>query len=356
MNIQRVLLAPFAWIYAGVLAIRHALYDRGLKKSTRPTIPAIVVGNLALGGTGKTPHVELVLRILAQQRSIATLSRGYGRNSTGFREVSLSDHPGDSGDEPLQVKQKFPDVRVFVGADRVKAIKIIEKKVTGLDAVILDDAFQHRRLKAGLNIVLTTWQRPWHADSLLPAGRLRDIPSRAKAAQIVVVTKCPTAPSLEQQQHWRKALGLLPAQHLFFTGIEYGGLEPLLKGSMGSTEIEGISETRVLLVTGIADPRPLVDHLRSRFPTLEHVSFPDHHAFRKADLTQLAGRIGKFAPGPKLLVTTEKDAVRLRPLIANGPLQGIPMAVIGMRAVVLNEPERFGALIKEHAGPDKADR
>lgn len=352
MNLLRVLLSPFAWLYALVLKTRHALYDLSILNSTRPAVPTIVIGNLALGGTGKTPHVELVIDILKHSGPIATLSRGYGRKGNEFREVQLNDDPASVGDEPLQLKQKDPGIHVFVGADRIRSIGIIHQKIPDLKAIVLDDALQHRRLNASLNILLTTWNRPYFKDALLPAGRLRDVTSRAKAAQIVIVTKCPLLPSIEEKDGWRRDLHLRSDQELFFSGIEYSAAYSMEDRS----PIEISKEKDVLLVTGIADPQPLVDHFRPRCSRLEHFAFPDHHRFTKSDLQRLKERSGKFAPEGQLIVTTEKDAVRLRPLIEGGRLGNIPIAVIGIRAVLLNGSNRFGALIKEHVGKDKAHR
>lgn len=351
MTLRRFLLAPFAWLYGSVLLVRHGLYDAGIIKSARPMVPTIVIGNLALGGTGKTPMLELLLRTLAATAPVATLSRGYGRIGTGFHEVMVDDTAGRSGDEPLQVKRKFPGTHVFVGADRVGGIARIEQEVPGVKVVVLDDALQHRRLQAGLNILLTTWQRPWFRDALLPAGRLRDLRSRRKAAGIVVVTKCPVSPSAEESALWRERLGLTPHQQLFFAGIEYDELPP---GHDGSTMLEQQPMSNLLLFTGIADPEPLVSHLRQQ-ANIEHVAFPDHHAFTASDLERLAARFGTFAPGPKTLVTTEKDAARLGPLEGT-PLEGLPLMIIGMRAVILNESERFADLIKHHVATHPAHR
>lgn len=362
MHPRRILLAPFAWLYAAVLALRHAVYDTGLAKSVRPATPTIAIGNLALGGTGKTPMLELVLRLLDGTSPIATLSRGYGRAGTDFHEVRAEDDAARSGDEPVQVKRNYPSVRVFVGADRVRAIARIQGDVPGVKAVVLDDTLQHRRLDAGLNILLTTWQRPWCEDALLPAGRLRDLPSRSKAAQVVVVSKCPALPDTQEQARWRSRLGLHNDQELFFAGIEYEGLcvvsphPPGPPNKSAGTDDRSLATDHALLVTGIADPDPLVRHLRSKARHVEHIAFPDHHRFSPADLARLAERYGTFAPGPKTLVTTEKDAVRLVPLLAGSPLERVPVATIGMRTVILNAPERFAELIRRHVGTHPAHR
>jgi tetraacyldisaccharide 4'-kinase len=353
MLLRRVLFFPYTMWHGLVLTIRHALYDRGILRSTRPTVPTIAIGNLALGGTGKTPMLELVLRILGNTRPIATLSRGYGRRSTDIHEVEVTDTAEISGDEPVQVKQKFPDVSVFVGADRVKAIEEIQATIPEVKAVVLDDALQHRKLNAGSNILLTTWARPFCDDALVPAGTLRDLRSRATAAELVVVTKCPVLPEADEQRTWRTRLGLRGAQALFFAGIEYD--EP----KWYSARVEPVptgQDVSALLFTGIADPDPLVMHVRSIFGTVEHVAFPDHHAFRTADLGGLAARYANFAPGPNMLITTEKDAARLRSVLAGSPIADLPLAVIGMRAVILNEPERFADIIRHHAEPHPPHR
>lgn len=348
-TVRRLFGAPFALLYGGVLRLRHALYDAGLLARHRPAVPTIAIGNLSLGGTGKTPLMELVLRTLTGTAPLATLSRGYGRKGTDIHEVQATDMADRSGDEPLQVKRKFPAVRVFVGAERVKAIAHILEQVPDVKAVVLDDALQHRPLDAGLNILLTTWQRPYSEDMLVPAGTLRDLPSRAKAAQIVVVTKCPALPDAPERQRWRQRLGLRDDQALFFGGIAYDA-------PAGVHASGPLTTDSCLLVTGIADPAPLLAHVRGLYKQVEHVAFPDHHAFSPADLARLAARYAKFAPGPKMLVTTEKDATRLGSVIAGSPLDGTPLATIAMRAVILNEPERFADLIRRHVGPHQAHR
>lgn len=353
MLFRRILLWPFSVIYGTILRIRHGLYDLGILKSTRPGVPTIAIGNLALGGTGKTPMMELVLRTLADTAPLATLSRGYGRKTTTIHEVRSDDAAEQSGDEPLQVKTNFPAVYVFVGADRVKAIEHIQREVPGVKAVVLDDALQHRRLNAGLNILLTTAQRPYCDDALIPAGTLRDVQSRAEAAQVLVVTKCVDVPTGQEQAQWRKRLHLDADQQLFFAGIEYN--EP--RTIDGTTYVGGIGQAAsALIFTGMVQPEPFVMHVRSLFGTIEHIAFPDHHAFAPADLQRLADVFGSFAAGPKTLITTEKDAARLRSVIKGSPLEGLPLAVIGMRTIILNDPERFAELIRHHVATHPAHR
>lgn len=349
---RRILLGPFALLYGLALRGRHAAYDLGLLRRHRPELPAIVVGNLALGGTGKTPHVELVLRMLMDMGALASLSRGYGRRGTDIHEVQATDTAERSGDEPVQLKRRMPEVRVFVGADRVKAIARIQRSVPDARAVVLDDAFQHRRLNAHLNVLLTRWDLPWSDDALIPAGSLRDLPARARNAQAVVVTKCMERPTPEEERQWRIRLGLRSDQLLCFSDIVYES--PRAAGR--ELAESALREASCLLFTGIADPGPLVAHLGKLFARVEHMAFPDHHAFSAGELKGLARRYANFAAGPKWLVTTEKDAARLDFAEVDGPLQGLPLATIGIRARILNETEHLEHLVRDLVGTYPADR
>ncbi len=357
MSALRLLLLPLAWLYAAVLRIRHALYDLGWLKSTTPGVPTIVVGNIALGGTGKTPHVELVLRTLLGTKGdtpiLATLSRGYGRKGTGFAEVQVDDSAEAMGDEPLMLKRKFSGVHVFVGADRVAGVQEICQRVPGVQAVVLDDALQHRKLKGSLNLVLTAWQHPWYNDHLLPAGNLRDLPYRARQADAVIVTKCPAAPTPEEKQRIRRRLGLRKQQALFFSGLEYDAPRPL---NAEGTNVSLESNTAVLLLTGIADPAPLEAYVRQQCGTVQHLAFGDHHAFTEAELAKVAALFHSFAAGRKILVTTEKDAARLGTAFTSGPLKDLPAAAIGIRAVMTHEPFAFEALIRTHVATHPTHR
>ena len=353
MSALRLLLLPISWLYALVLRLRHAAFDNGWLTSSTVPVPTIVVGNVALGGTGKTPHVELVLDLLADLGPLATLSRGYGRDGSTSREVHREDDAAMVGDEPLMLKRKHPPVRVFVGADRVQGIEAIMYAAPEVRAVILDDAFQHRKLKAGMNIVLTTWQRPWFKDHLLPAGSLRDLPGRARIATVVVVTKCPALPSAEEQHRWRERLKLLPEQRLFFSGLRYTPPRSLHDPSFNVPVGENAS---AFLVTGIADATPLAAHVRSVFGTAQHMAFPDHHRFTEADQLRIASRFATFAGPRKTLITTEKDAARLGPALISGPMEDLPIAVIGVKAEILNDHQAFAAILRNHVATHPTHR
>ena len=353
MTLRRILLSPITVLIGAVLRFRHWLYDGRILQSTRPSVNTIAVGNLALGGTGKTPHVELILDLLHGELNCATLSRGYGRKGTEFREVMASDAPSISGDEPLQLKNGYSDVRVFVGADRVEGIERILGTAPGTDLVLLDDALQHRRLDARSKILLTTWQRPYTEDALFPAGTLRDLRERASKMDMVIVTKCPpmTVPIEDQ---WRDRLALPEGKPLFFSTLEHAAPQWVNRPTSGSVPVG--PGTAALLFTGIADASPLVAHARSLWETVEHVEFKDHHMFSDTELERLAARYATFGTGPRTLVTTRKDVARIADRSRSGPLAEIPLAVIGVKARIMNRPDEFASLIRTYAAKDRTHR
>jgi tetraacyldisaccharide 4'-kinase len=302
-------LLPAGWIYGFVVSVRNRLYDFGIMKSRSFPIPVISVGNVAVGGTGKTPHVEYILELLRTSHYPAVLSRGYKRRSKGFVLASKSSTAADIGDEPLQIKTKFPDVLVAVDADRCHGIDLLMVHRTSrhTDVIVLDDAFQHRRVRPGLNIVLVEYGRT-RGDHMLPAGRLREPMSGLDRADMVVVTKCP--PTLTQADIEATAahIRLRRGQPLYFSTMEYQQLEPLFCGD--ERTLESISQYHVLLVTGIAQPTPLLNELKRHTPHVKHLSFGDHHEFSAGDIRRICADF-EALPQPRMVVTTEKDAARL---------------------------------------------
>lgn len=291
-------------IYGLVLRIRHWLYDKGWKKSFPAAVPTVCVGNLTVGGTGKTPHVELLLRLLiGEWQQPAVLSRGYKRKSKGFQIIP---HDGSArlyGDEPVQIARKFPDILVAVDQDRVHGCEQLAAKAS---CVVLDDAFQYRRLQATLNVVLVDYNRPIFKDRLLPWGRLRDLPGRLKAARAVIVTKCPAEVSDEERALWRKNLKLTQEQPLFFTTLQYIAAQPVFP----EADKHYLYAKQCTVVTGIANDAPLRRYLSDTYKILQHLQFPDHHAYGKGDLRRIGGAVK--ASATSCLITTEKDAQRLR--------------------------------------------
>ncbi len=291
-------------IYGLVLRIRHLLYDKGWKKSFSAPVPTMCVGNITVGGTGKTPHVELLLRLLlAAGKQPAVLSRGYKRKLKGFQLLPADSSAALYGDEPVQIAHKFPEVPVAVDKDRVHGCGQLASKAS---CIVLDDAFQYRRLRATLNIVLVDFHRPVFKDRLLPWGRLRDLPKRLQAAQVVIVTKCPAELSDQERAQWRRNLKLSSEQSLFFTTLQYGTPLPVFP----EADAHYLYAKQCTVLTGIANDAPLRSYLSDTYKISQHLQFPDHHAYSKADLRTIGRAIQ--ASATSCLFTTEKDAQRLR--------------------------------------------
>lgn len=294
MSIWRWLSAPLAVIYGGVIALRHLLYDEHVLRKYTPHIPTICVGNLAVGGTGKTPMVEYLIRLLQQHGyKVGVLSRGYKRRTRGLQIADAEATADTIGDEPMQIHSKFPDVTVVVSEDRVAGIRRIQNMPTPPDVVLLDDAYQHRSIVCGLNILLTAYDNLYVNDHLLPLGTLRDIPYRASKANIVVVTKCPDTIRPIDKRVVDSHLQPATFQHLYFSKIVY---EPVA--------VEGVP----LLLTSIARPEYLVDHVRRQNSKVEVMTYPDHYRFTKSDVEAII----ECAEHCDCILTTEKDMQRLR--------------------------------------------
>jgi len=290
------------------LKVRHWLYDTGRKKSVSYDVPVICVGNVTVGGTGKTPHTEMLIRMLRQEFRIAVVSRGYRRSTNGYREVSVDDDYRDVGDEPLQIKRKFPSVRVAVDSDRCRAMDMLlalreDERPT---LIILDDGFQHRRIVPKLNIVLVRASRPVFEDHLLPFGRLRDLPGQMKRADVVVVTKVTDEVNAGFVSSWRKKLYLTDKQSLFVTGFAYGKIQPVFPDDVEPRY--GYAKSTVIF-SGIADDTSFRNYLNRIYEIKYTISFPDHHNFRAADFRSIGMVSDKYYTS--VVITTEKDAQRI---------------------------------------------
>jgi tetraacyldisaccharide 4'-kinase len=299
MSKWRYILWPFAWVFSVVLVVRHWLYNWGVFKSEKGAVKTLVFGNVAVGGTGKTPHVAFVLNHLSPKVSIAFLSRGYGRKTKGFLPVEAAHQAFEVGDEPKMLSLRYPDVPCFVGENRVAALQRIQKSLDP-SWVILDDALQHRALQPDCSIMLTTWQQPFFEDCLMPVGHLRDLPSRAKHADALIVTKCPSEISIDLQQQWQAKLAAA-GRPVFFTTIAYGQPVPLRETDVWQGQ-EG-----TILVTGIANPYLFVEEMRGRFRVTQHYAYSDHHDFSAAEVATWAHSGGEVIQ----ILTTEKDAMRM---------------------------------------------
>lgn len=336
----RIFLFPFALLYWLVIAIRNWLYNQNILPSTSFAFPLICIGNLSVGGTGKSPMVEYLVRLLKNEFRVATLSRGYKRRTKGYALANNESTALEIGDEPMQFHIKFPDVPVAVGEERLDAIPQLLHDRPGTEAIILDDAFQHRAIRAGLNILLTEYSNLFTRDFYLPTGDLRDLKSEYKRADIIVVTKCKPDLTVNEKQKVIEEIRLRPGQSIFFASIEYGQPYHIFN----RTGFSLTENTEVLLVSGIANPRPLKKLLETHSKTYYMLQYPDHRIFTIDDLKEIRKRFAAIEVVNKIILTTEKDAVRLvkfKTEIADWPLYVIPVR----HHFLYGEGDRFNQLI-----------
>lgn len=320
----RILLFPFAFIYGFIVIVRNLLFDKNVLRSTSFNFPVINVGNLAVGGTGKSPMVEYLLTLLKDKYKLATLSRGYKRKTKGYALAQQNTTALEIGDEPMQFHAKFPEVSVAVGEERIVAIPQILHDRPDTEVIILDDAFQHRSIRAGYNILLTDYSNLFTRDLFLPMGDLRDQRRSYKRADSIVVTKCPATLSDEERRKIEKEIKPLSHQQVFFTTIEYGvPYHITTKHSKSITEND-----EVLLVCGIANPKPLEQYVVQQAKTYYEQSYSDHHIFSIDDLREIRKRFEELQ-APAMIITTEKDAMRL--IKFRNELIDMPMFVLPVR-------------------------
>ena len=302
---------PLSWLYGLGVRLRNQLFELGILKSRSFDIPVISVGNITVGGSGKTPHVEYLIRLLKDKTKVAVLSRGYKRKSKGYVLAGKETEMRVIGDEPYQMKSKFPDVYVAVDKNRCHGIDTLtcDEATKDTDVILLDDAFQHRYVKPGINILLVDYHRLIIYDKLLPAGRLREPQSGKARADIVIITKCPKDLKPMEYRVIIKAMDLFPYQKLFFTTLEYDCLTPVYGGKKRPLDSIGRNEN-ILLLTGIASPKQMTYDLKEYTPNITPMAFTDHHQFTKKDIERINRTFEKM-PSPKMVITTEKDNARL---------------------------------------------
>ena len=311
-------LLPLSWLYGLGVGFRNLLFEMNILKSRSFSIPVISVGNITVGGTGKTPHVEYLIRLLKKDLHVAVLSRGYKRKTKGFLLATKDTPMQDIGDEPYQMKQKFKEIDVAVDSKRTRGIDNITSGAytdKAADVILLDDAFQHRYVKPGLSILLVDYHRQVIYDRLLPAGRLRE-PVRCKdRADIVIVTKCPKTLTPMEFRVLTKQMDLFPYQQLYFTTLDYDDLRPLFpkEANVNVDNLESLKGKNVFLLTGIASPTQLIVDLEPFAESIHPLSFSDHHNFKKKDIRRINEEFASLQ-SPKVIVTTEKDATRLQDL------------------------------------------
>ena len=304
-------LLPLSWLYGLGVRLRNQMFELGLLKSRSFDIPVISVGNITVGGSGKTPHVEYLIRLLKDKTKVAVLSRGYKRKSKGYVLASKNTAMADIGDEPYQMKTKFADIYVAVDKNRCHGIERLtnDEATSDTDVILLDDAYQHRYVKPGVNILLVDYHRLIIYDKLLPAGRLREPQSGKARADIVIITKCPNDLKPMDIRVIIKAMGLYPYQKLFFTTLEYDSLQPVFCGEPRPLHSLGGNEN-ILLLTGIASPKQMIYDLKAYSEAITPMTFPDHHQFTRKDIERINEAFAAM-PAPKMIITTEKDNARL---------------------------------------------
>jgi tetraacyldisaccharide 4'-kinase len=309
-NNKNILLYPVSLIYGAVTGIRNFLYDKNLLKTVEFSLPVICVGNITMGGTGKTPHTEYIAHLLGSRFRVAVLSRGYKRKSEGFRFVEINSTAAESGDEPLQIKRKLPSVIVAVDSNRINGINRILRDKPGTEVIILDDGFQHRRIRPGFSIVLSDFRKLFLHDHLLPYGSLRESWPNIRRADLLLVTKTPADSDVER----KTIAGELAGEgigNIFFTSIGYLDPVPVFT-EYPDQGVNSFPGAEAVVVTGIANPEPFIGYLKGILSDIVHLSFPDHHDFSEKDINAITLAWHELKPAARYLITTEKDAVRLR--------------------------------------------
>lgn len=304
-------LLPVSWLYGLIVYFRNKLFDWKIFSQKQFPIPVICIGNITVGGTGKTPHTEYLVELLKNQYKVAVLSRGYGRKTKGFILATANSTSCIIGDEPFQIKQKYSDIIVAVDENRCRGIRYLLDSGTPPDVILLDDAFQHRYVKPSFTILLTDFNRPMNQDALLPAGRLRESVSHAAKANIIVMTKCPDTLSPIDFRLLTYDIKPYPYQSLFFTKFTYKKLVPIFGDKENSLDLNFLKDKHILVVTGIASPSVMIEKLKKYTGKIYEITYPDHHSFSEKDIEHIKTEFDKIQSDNKIIITTEKDATRL---------------------------------------------
>lgn len=345
---------PFSWLYGAGIWLHNKMFDHQIKKSVEFELPVIGVGNLSTGGTGKTPHVEYLLKLLSQKYHSGVLSRGYRRKTSGYFLVEENSTANDAGDEPLQIKRKFPQATVAVCEERALGIPIMLLDDPDLEVIVLDDAFQHRRVKPGLSILLTEYSEPFTRDFLLPMGNLREPKENAARADVIVVTKCPYEITSGEKTKMVNELRQGNDQQVFFSFLKYSEayniFEPGKKTDLSMVE-------SALLISGIASTHHLLSYVKGKIKNVHHLEFRDHHSFTPRDLKMIAEKFQAIPSPSKIILTTEKDGVRLLPFIDFFGSQQLEISCVPVEIVFPEEEkEKFDSLVVSFAEKKSAEK
>ncbi|MBW8332082.1 MAG: tetraacyldisaccharide 4'-kinase [Prolixibacteraceae bacterium] len=350
----KLLLYPLSAVYGLVVSMRNFMYDYKLFKSTEFEIPVISIGNITVGGTGKTPHTEYLVELLQKQFQVTTISRGYKRKTKGYQEVEVGSLASNVGDEPLQIKTKFADIQVVVDESRVHAIEKIQKQdaETLPDIILLDDAFQHRSVSAGINILLIDFNRPIDKDQLMPVGRLRESKWQMRRANVIIYTKCPQEISPITRRIIMKDVNLRPYQNLFFTTMVYEPLTPVFPDEAIPTPKLASDKFSVLLITGIANPEHLQKYMSNFSENITNLKFADHHNFNASNIQQIEQKFAGIEAENKIIVTTEKDSMRLKDMDLSPSLKAnlfyIPLKIKFLHSEGKNFDEKIVTYVREN--------
>lgn len=337
MIILKWLLFPFSLLYGFITSIRNYLFDIGYKKSFEFEANVIGIGNLTVGGTGKSPMVEYLIRLLENKYKIATLSRGYGRKTKGFRIASKDDNANTIGDEPYQFFEKYSGITVTVGEERAVAIPHILAEVAP-DVIVMDDSYQHRYVKPSLNILLCDYTRPFYEDVIMPSGRLRESRNGANRADAIIVTKCPIEISTEKREDVENRIRKYSEAPIFFTTIKY-----LPPKSIEGEEL--LVEGDVLLFTGLANPKPFTEYVSSKFNLVDDIYFPDHHPYTMKDINSIEARFNQMSSDVKCIITTEKDMVKLLNDELKGSIKHWPLYYVPIETEFIENGNIFDSMI-----------
>ena len=352
------ILYPITLLYGMVVGLRNKFFDWKILRSEEFDIPIISVGNLTVGGTGKTPHTEYLIELLSQKFKVALLSRGYKRKTSGYRLSTNDSTSKEIGDEPYQIKQKYPSIHVAVDGNRCRGIHHLceEDQSKDVEVVLLDDAFQHRYVVPGINIVLVDYNRPIHEDRLMPIGMLREPASSIHRAHVVIVTKCPTDIKPIDFRIASKHLELRPYQRLYFTTFAYSNLRAFTNRTISKSLAAITPDTHILLVTGIASAVPLVEKLSEQTEHITHMEYGDHHTFTRSELQAIGKTFASIEAPSKLIITTEKDAARLSGYELDDTLKS-NLYVLPIKVQFLQEQEEsFNQYITDYVSKNSRNR
>jgi tetraacyldisaccharide 4'-kinase len=356
-NTRNIFLYPLSLIYGAVTGIRNFLYNTNVLRSVEFHLPVICVGNITVGGTGKTPHTEYIAGLLRNHFKVATLSRGYKRKTRDFRIATLSSPVSEIGDEPLQILHKFPDVMVAVDRDRVHGVKRILKENPDTEIIILDDGYQHRRIEPGFSILLSDFNRLMVRDHMLPYGNLRESKVNMRRADIILITKSPENISPIQRRLIVKEVDKAPYQKLYFTSLMYKDPLPVFdtkNKQENRSKISFSSECGIVLITGIANPLQLKHYIQKKCGKIVHLSFPDHYNFKEKDILHILSAYNDLKSPIKYLITTEKDAVRLREFINIAePIRSVFYYIPVEVCFLNNDKDEFDNLIVDYVKKNK---